>query len=105
VLTLKCDEPLSNVAFKFILRRYTKEMAEYVAATEDEHAPVPMVGPARYCPPRHMMPFKFNRILVLVASAAPSVPCHLLVCLVGIARLVIIGYHLSKKTRVKDVCR
>jgi hypothetical protein len=31
-LNLKCDEPLSNVAFNFNLRRYSEELAVYRAA-------------------------------------------------------------------------
>ena len=45
---LSRDKPLSNVAFKFKSRRYTKEEA---ARAYDVRARE--VGPARCCPPRH----------------------------------------------------
>ena len=47
-LKLKCDEPLSNFAFKFNLRRCIKEACEAAGAT--------VAGPPRYCSPRHRMP-------------------------------------------------
>ena len=44
-LKLKCDEPLSNVAFNFNLRRYT---AEYLASPPPpEYSPPPLVGRCR----------------------------------------------------------
>jgi hypothetical protein len=51
-LKLKYDEPLSNFAYKFNLRRYTTEEVAlgYLRVAND-------VVPARYSPPCHRVPF------------------------------------------------
>ena len=50
MLKLECDILLSTSAVKFNLRRYIKGHKAVVKA-------LIQVGPARYCSPRHRMPF------------------------------------------------
>jgi hypothetical protein len=47
-----CDEPLSNIAFNFYLRRYKKEV-DALAAVEAELALVSEVGPGGFLSPHH----------------------------------------------------
>jgi len=52
----KCDEPLSNFACKFNLRRFTMEEVAHgspVVVDPDGVVVPDGVGPGRYCPPRH----------------------------------------------------
>jgi len=46
---LECEEPLSNFAFNFNLRRHTAALPS---------RPTVAVGPGRHCSPPHWMPCK-----------------------------------------------
>jgi hypothetical protein len=50
-LKLDCDEPLSNFAFKFNLRRYTKDYLRFTAMFNIT------AGPDSHHTPRHMIPY------------------------------------------------
>jgi hypothetical protein len=49
-MKLECDEPLSNFAFKFNLRRYTKDYLRFTAMFNIT------AGPDSHHSPRHRMP-------------------------------------------------
>jgi len=64
-LKLKCDEPLSNFAFKFNLRRYSMTGHALIRLRSFE----PAVEPARCCSPRHHIQCALNpRVLNSTAS-------------------------------------
>jgi hypothetical protein len=68
LLKLKYDEPLSEFAFKFNLRRYSKDRLSIMVVLFSlgnvggrlaaGAASDLVVGSGRYCSPRHRMPFE-----------------------------------------------
>ena len=57
LLALRCDEPLSNFAFNFNLRRYTWGATRQRWSSSGRTTETPKVRPGRHCSPRYRLPF------------------------------------------------